>query len=101
MLPRLQHQHWLLVLLPAGSLASYCDAQYGQLCVDLVVDPACPALFRENNKWWIDSDPAKVCSTQCLKTLCTLQEHSKTQVLGEASWGSMDIQTTGKTNWQQ
>eukprot|EP00879_Flechtneria_rotunda_P005401 GHRR01005692.1.p1 GENE.GHRR01005692.1~~GHRR01005692.1.p1 ORF type:complete len:1544 (+),score=580.30 GHRR01005692.1:434-5065(+) len=66
----------------AGSLEAYCTTKYGQLCVDQVLDPACPALFRANNVWYLSSNTTKLCSTGCLQVLCALQEQGKARVKG-------------------
>jgi hypothetical protein len=75
----------LLLLLPAANLASYCDATFGQLCVDELEDPACPALFRSDNRWYITSQKAQLCDMTCLTMLCRMQEKAKAEVKGEAT----------------
>lgn len=74
----------LCLPVPAGSLASYCDATFGQLCVDEQEDPACPALFRSDNRWFISSQKQLLCDTTCLTVLCRMQEKAKAEVKGEA-----------------
>jgi hypothetical protein len=69
----------------AGSLASYCDATFGQLCVDEQEDPACPALFRSNNRWYISNQKSLLCDMGCLTVLCHMQEQAKAEVKGEAN----------------
>jgi hypothetical protein len=69
--------------LPAASLDTYCSVQYGQLCVDKVLDPACPGLYREDNVWKATTTPAQLCDAGCLMALCRLQEQGKVSVKGE------------------
>jgi hypothetical protein len=62
---------------PAPSLSGYCDANFGQLCVDTVIDPACPAVFRSNNFWMIRTGASSLCDLGCLEALCTLQHRRR------------------------
>jgi len=57
----------------AAPLSSHCDSAYGQLCVDAVIDPACPAVFRSKNYWMIRTGASYLCDLGCLEALCTLQ----------------------------
>lgn len=66
----------------AASLDAYCSATFGQLCMDNILDPACPGLFRQNNVWMASTSKASLCDTGCLKALCVLQEQAKTSVTG-------------------
>ena len=61
----------------AEPLASYCDRRYGQLCVDDVIDPACPAIFRSNNYWMVRTSAAAICDLGCLRALCGLQHRRR------------------------
>lgn len=49
---------------------------YGDLCVDTIMDPACPALSRFNNTWLISTTKASLCNLGCLKALCQLTARS-------------------------
>ncbi|KAF8072527.1 hypothetical protein HT031_000187 [Scenedesmus sp. PABB004] len=70
----------------AASLGAHCAAASGELCVDALLDPACPALYRAGNRWFMDATPAGLCDTGCLTALCRLQEAAKASVQGTPSW---------------
>jgi hypothetical protein len=62
---------------PAPSLSAYCDAQYGQLCVDDVIAPACPSVFRSDNYWMVRTTQSTLCDAGCLAALCGLQQRRR------------------------
>jgi hypothetical protein len=62
---------------PPASLSAYCSSQYGQMCVDDVIDPACPAVFRSDNKWMVRTAAAPLCDLDCLRALCVLQQRRR------------------------
>lgn len=66
----------------ADSLEALCADKFGRLCVDQIIDPACPALTRVDNKWRITNTSALLCQTGCLRALCTLQEGAKAETSG-------------------
>ena len=75
--------HWgAFLCLPADSLDAYCSKKFGYLCMDTILDPACPALFRQNNAWMAATGTAQLCDLGCLKAMCRLQEQAKTSVTG-------------------
>ncbi|GBF88369.1 hypothetical protein Rsub_01081 [Raphidocelis subcapitata] len=61
---------------PAG-LAAYCDARHGQLCVDDVIAPACPSIFRANNFWMLRTSADALCDLGCLTAMCGLQQRRR------------------------
>lgn len=67
----------------AGSLDAYCNKHFGYQCMDRILDPECPGLFRQNNVWMASTNKATLCDSRCLKALCQLQEQAKTSVTGE------------------
>lgn len=87
----------------ADSLDAYCADKFGQLCVDEVIDPACPALTRVDNSWRITNNTALLCQRGCLKAMCTLQEAAKAATSGTndplSSCGQARS-AQSKTSWQ-
>ncbi|KAF6263192.1 hypothetical protein COO60DRAFT_1635413 [Scenedesmus sp. NREL 46B-D3] len=78
-----------------GTLPSYCDATFGQLCVDELEDPACPALYRTDNRWYITSQQSLLCDMTCLTMLCRMQEKAKAEVKGTPQWQSAAAASRG------
>ena len=68
--------------MPAGSLDAYCNANYGYQCMDKILDPACPGLFRQDNVWMASTSKAQLCDLGCLRQLCQLQEQAKITTTG-------------------
>lgn len=75
--------------MPAGSLDAYCNANYGYQCMDKILDPACPGLFRQDNVWMASTSKAQLCDPGCLRQLCQLQEQAKVTTTGESSCSGM------------
>lgn len=76
---------WFVLLAPAthaDSLDAYCNKNFGYQCMDTILDPECPGLFRQNNVWMSSTNKATLCDSRCLKALCRLQEQAKTAVTG-------------------
>lgn len=86
----------------AGSLDAYCNMNFGYQCMDKVLDPQCPGLFRQNNVWMASTDKTQLCDPDCLKALCRLQEQAKTSVtcgcctarLAAECWQTAGLQAT-------
>lgn len=68
--------------MPADSLDAYCNKNFGVQCMDKILDPQCPGLFRQNNVWMASTNKDTLCDSACLKALCQLQEQAKTSVTG-------------------
>lgn len=66
----------------ADSLGSYCSKEFGYLCMDSILDLACPGLFRQDNTWMASTSKTLLCDAGCVKALCRLQEQAKTSVTG-------------------
>jgi hypothetical protein len=65
---------------PAAALAglsAFCDARHGQLCVDDVIAPACPSIFRANNYWMLRTSADALCDLGCLTAMCGLQQRRR------------------------
>jgi hypothetical protein len=62
---------------PPASLSAHCNARFGQLCLDDVIDPACPAVFRSDNQWMVRTGAATLCDPGCLRALCGLQQRRR------------------------
>eukprot|EP00877_Chromochloris_zofingiensis_P002817 jgi/Chrzof1/12536/Cz06g37220.t1 len=89
----------------SASLDAYCNSNFGYLCLDNLVAPKCPAVWRDNNNWYVTSKAQKLCDLGCLRQLCSLQELNSqlsnnitcadNEVTSLVKWTLMDMMDAG------